>query len=105
MGDLIHHVRDALEPSQIRKTVEIYAKNLQDNFPGTSFQTMSAKLLLDMTECIAKMLNKVDARYYLFLILNAIENKFATMKQQCSNAVKLSKLYAQLSTIIWICRM
>jgi hypothetical protein len=97
LADLIHHVRDALEPPQIRKTVEVYTKNLQDNFPGTSFQTMSAKLLLNMTECIAKIPNKVDARYYLFLILNAIGNKFAAIKQQYSNAVKLSKLYAQLS--------
>ncbi len=102
LADLIHHVRDALEPPQIRKTVEVYAKNLQDNFPGTSFQTMSAKLLLNMTECIAKMPNKVDARYYLFLILNAIGNKFAAMKQQYSNAVKLSKLYAQLSIDVYL---
>lgn len=97
LADLIHHVRDALEPPQIRKIVEIYTRNLQDNFPGTSFQTMSAKLLLNMAECIAKMPNKVDARYCLIMILNAIGNKFAAMKQQYSNAVKVSKLYAQLS--------
>jgi len=97
LADLIHHVRDALEPPQIRKTVEVYIKNLQDNFPGTSFQTMSAKLLMNMAECIANMPNKVDARYYLILILNAIGNKFAAIKHQHSNAVKLSKLYAQLS--------
>jgi hypothetical protein len=97
IADLIHHVRDALKPPQIRKTVEVYTKNLQDNFPGTSFQTMSAKLLLNMAECIAKMPNKVDARYYLILILNAIGNKFASIKQQHSNAIKLSKLYAQQS--------
>ena len=103
LANLIHHVRDALDPPQIRKTVEVDTKNLQDNFPGTSFQTMSAKLLLNMTECIAKILNKVDARYYLFLILNAIGNKFAAMKQQYSNAVKLSKLYAQLSIDISPC--
>jgi transformation/transcription domain-associated protein len=97
LADLIYHVRDALKPPQIRKTVEVYTKNLQDNIPGTNFQTMSAKLLLNMAECIAKMPNKVDARYYLILFLNAIGNKFAAMKQQHSNAVKLSKLYAQLS--------
>ncbi|KAI1310066.1 FAT domain-containing protein [Xylaria venustula] len=95
LADLIHHVRDSLSPEHIRKTVEVYTKNLQDNFPGTSFQTMSAKLLLNMAECIAKLPNKVDARHYLLMILNAIGDKFAAMNRQYPNAVKLSKLYAQ----------
>ena len=97
LADLIHHVRDALEPAQIRKTVEVYTKNLQDSFPGTSFQTMSAKLLLNMAECIAKMADKADARHYLIMILDAIGDKFAAMNRQYPNAVKLSKLYAQPS--------
>ncbi|KKP04788.1 transformation/transcription domain-associated protein [Trichoderma harzianum] len=95
LADLIHHVRDSLNPEQIRKTVEVYTRNLQDNFPGTSFQTMSAKLLLNMAECIAKLPNKVDARHYLMMILNAIGDKFAAMNRQYPNAVKLSKLYHQ----------
>ncbi|KAL2136937.1 hypothetical protein VTI74DRAFT_98 [Chaetomium olivicolor] len=95
LADLIHHVRDSLSPEQIRKTVEVYTRNLQDNFPGTSFQTMSAKLLLNMAECIARMPNKVDARHYLIMILNAIGDKFAAMNRQYPNAVRLSKLYAQ----------
>lgn len=95
LADLIHHVRDSLTPMQIRKTVEVYTRNLQDNFPGTSFQTMSAKLLLNMAECIAKMDNKVDARHYLIMILNAIGDKFAAMNRQYANAVKMSKAYAK----------
>lgn len=97
LADLIHHVRDALEPGQIRKTVEVYTRNLQDSFPGTSFQTMSAKLLLNMAECIAKMPSKTDARHYLIMILNAIGDKFAAMNRQYANAVKLSKQYSQHS--------
>ncbi|KAK4137532.1 hypothetical protein BT67DRAFT_372977 [Trichocladium antarcticum] len=95
LADLIHHVRENLSPEQIRKTVEVYTRNLQDSFPGTSFQTMSAKLLLNMAECIARMPNKVDARHYLVMILNAIGDKFAAMNRQYPNAVRLSKLYAQ----------
>lgn len=95
LADLIHHVRDSLQPTQIRRTVEVYTKNLQDNFPGTSFQTMSAKLLLNLAECIAKMENKADARHYLIMILNAISDKFAAMNRQYDNAVKLSKLNSQ----------
>ncbi|KAI0120020.1 FAT domain-containing protein [Nemania sp. FL0031] len=97
LADLIHHVRDSLSPEQIRKTVEVYTKNLQDNFPGTSFQTMSAKLLLNMAECISKLPNKVDARHYLLMILNAIGDKFAAMNKQYPNAVKLSKHYGSLA--------
>lgn len=95
LADLIHHVRDQLNPHQIRKTVEVYTKNLQDSFPGTSFQTMSAKLLLNMAECIARLDNKHDARHYLIMILNAIGDKFAAMNRQFPNAQKLSKLYAE----------
>jgi transformation/transcription domain-associated protein len=95
LADLIHHVRDSLTPEQIRKTVEVYTRNLQDNLPGTSFQTMSAKLLLNMAECIARLPNKVDARHYLIMILNAIGDKFAAMNRQYPNAVKLSRQYAQ----------
>ncbi|KAK4147258.1 uncharacterized protein C8A04DRAFT_9288 [Dichotomopilus funicola] len=97
LADLIHHVRESLSPEQIRKTVEVYTRNLQDNFPGTSFQTMSAKLLLNMAEFIARLPNKVDARHYLIMILNAIGDKFAAMNRQYLNAVKLSKQYDQLA--------
>lgn len=95
VADLINHLRDTLKPHQIRKTIEVYIKNLQDDFPGTSFQSMSAKLLFSMAECAAKMPNKVDARHYLIMILDAIGDKFATLNRQYPNAVKLSKLYAQ----------
>lgn len=95
LADLIHHLRDQLGPEQIRKTVEVYTKNLQDSFPGTSFQTMSSKLLLNMAECIAKLENKADARHYLIMILNAIGDKFAAMNRQYPNAVKLSKQYSE----------
>ncbi|KAJ9663860.1 transcription-associated protein 1 [Neophaeococcomyces mojaviensis] len=97
LADLIHHVRESLNRDQIRRTIEVYTTNLHDNFPGTSFQTMSAKLLLNMAESITKLENKDDARYFLILILDAIGDKFAAMNYQYDNAVKLSKLYADKS--------
>ncbi|EXJ93628.1 transformation/transcription domain-associated protein [Capronia coronata CBS 617.96] len=97
LADLIHHVRDSLDRNQIRRTIEVYTKNLHDNFPGTSFQTMSAKLLLNMAESITKLENKEDARYFLIMILDAIGDKFAAMNYQYNNAVKLSKQYADKS--------
>ncbi|QSS58129.1 hypothetical protein I7I51_07552 [Histoplasma capsulatum] len=91
LADLIHHVRESLNRDQIRRTVEVYTKNLHDEFPGTSFQTMSAKLLLNMAERIAKLQDKQDARYFLVMILDAIGDKFAAMNHQFDNAVKLSR--------------
>ncbi|KAI9727221.1 MAG: hypothetical protein M1834_008481 [Cirrosporium novae-zelandiae] len=96
LADLLHHVREHLNTDQIRKTIEVYTKNLHDNFPGTSFQTMSAKLLLNMAESIAKKSdNKEDGRHFLVMILDAIGDKFAAMNRQYPNAVKLTKLNAQ----------
>ena len=95
LADLIHHVRERLSPPQIRRTIEVFSKNLLDEFPGTSFQTMSAKLLLNMADRIAKLENKQDARHFLIMILNAIADKFAAMNKEYPNAVKLSKAYEQ----------
>ncbi|PGH01393.1 hypothetical protein AJ79_07934 [Helicocarpus griseus UAMH5409] len=91
LADLIHHVRESLDRDQIRRTVEVYTKNLHDDFPGTSFQTMSAKLLLNMADRIAKLQDKQDARYFLIMILDAIGDKFAAMNHQFDNAVKVSR--------------
>ena len=99
LADLIHHVRDSLTRDQIRKTVEVFSRNLHDNFPGTSFQTMSAKLLLNMADSIANLKDKKDARHFLIMILSAIAEKFAAMNRQYKNAVKLSKLYEEQQTI------
>lgn len=93
LADLIHHVRDSLSKDQIRKTVELFSRNLHDNFPGTSFQTMSAKLLLNMADSIANLEDKKEGRHFLIMILDAIGEKFAAMNRQYNNAVKLSKLY------------
>ena len=95
LADLIHHVRDSLSRDQIRKTVNLFSMNLHDNFPGTSFQTMSAKLLLNMSDSIANIKDKKDARHFMIMILSAIAEKFAAMNREYKNAVKLSKVYEQ----------
>ena len=91
LADLIHHIRESLSRDQIRKTVSVFSKNLHDSFPGTSFQTMSAKLLLNLADSIASIQDKKDARHFLILILSAIGDKFADMNRQYHNSVKLSK--------------
>ncbi|GAM83910.1 hypothetical protein ANO11243_019000 [Dothideomycetidae sp. 11243] len=90
LADLVHHVRDQLTQAQIRKTIVVYAKNLHDDCPGANFQTMSAKLLFNMAECMAKIEDKRDARYYLVMVLDAVAEKFASMNREYTNAVKIS---------------
>ena len=93
LADLIHHVREKLNPNQMQRTIELFSKNMLDDFPGTSFQTMSAKLLLNMAEAISNLPNKQDSRHFLVMILRAIADKFALMNKEYPNAVKLSKLH------------
>ncbi|KAL2863263.1 histone acetyltransferase TRA1 [Aspergillus lucknowensis] len=93
LADLIHHVREHLSRDQIKRTIEVYTKNLHDDLPGTSFQTMSAKLLLNMAEKISKLEDKQEARYFLLMILDAIGDKLAAMNYQFPNIVKLHKIY------------
>ncbi|KAI4155573.1 MAG: hypothetical protein LQ340_000907 [Diploschistes diacapsis] len=92
LADLIHHVRVQLKPEQIQKTIELFSKNMLEDFPGTSFQTMSAKLLLNMADSIAGMENRKDGRHFLIMILRAIADKFALMNKEYPNAVKLSRI-------------
>jgi transformation/transcription domain-associated protein len=92
LADLIHHLRDMLNPKQIGKAIQVYIKNFHDDFPGTSFQTMSAKLLINMADCIAKVKPAADARHHFMMIFNAIADKFAAMNLQFENAVRLSNL-------------
>ena len=95
LADLIHHVRVQLKPEQVQKTIELFSKNMLEDFPGTSFQTMSAKLLLNMADSIASMENKKDGRHFLIMILRAIADKFALMNKEYPNAKKLSKLHEE----------
>ncbi|KAB8360902.1 hypothetical protein FH972_024635 [Carpinus fangiana] len=98
LADLIHHVRGQLKVQHIRATVRVYTRNLREPVPGTSYQTMSAKLLLNMAECIAKIEDKQEARYHLMAILDAVADKLAAMNRHYKNAIKLSKNFDPRST-------
>jgi len=91
LADLIHHVRDQLTPNQIRKAIVVFSKNLNDDDPGSNFQIMSAKLLFNMADCMAKVEDKQDARYFLMTVLNAVAEKCLRMNRVFDNAVKISK--------------
>lgn len=93
LADLIHHVREQLKPEQIARVVEVYVGHLTGDdgveVPGTSYQTMSAKLLLNMAECMSKIEDKKDARFLMMSVLDGIADKFAAMNRAYPNAVKV----------------
>ncbi|WPG98564.1 Hypothetical protein R9X50_00135600 [Acrodontium crateriforme] len=99
LADLIHHVREQLSAEQISRVVTVYVGHLTGDdgveVPGTSYQTMSAKLLLNMAECMSKIEEKKDARFLMMSVLNGIADKFAAMNRAYPNALKLSRQQAE----------
>ena len=91
LADLIHHVRDELTAEQIQRTIDTFSKYILEDFPGTSFQTMCAKLLLGMADAISNLPSKEDGRHFLILIMNTVASKFELMNKEYPNAVALSK--------------
>ena len=93
LADLIHQVREQLKPPQIARVVEVYVGHLTSDggveVPGASYQTMSAKLLLNMAECMSKIEDRKDARFLMMSVLNGIADRFAAMNRAYPNAVKL----------------
>lgn len=77
LADLVHHVRAELSTSQLSRTVHIYSRNMHDPSLAPSIQTMCAKLLLNVIDCIVNIQDKSQARGLLLKILDAFVSKFA----------------------------
>ncbi|KAI7902282.1 uncharacterized protein BX663DRAFT_552217 [Cokeromyces recurvatus] len=82
LADLVHHIRSELSPSQLRRTVYMYTRNLHDPTLAPSIQTMCGKLLLNLIDCIIKIPNRAEGRGLLMRILDAFAHKFATLNMQ-----------------------
>jgi transformation/transcription domain-associated protein len=54
LADLVHHVRGEMSLNQLARVVSLYARNIHDSTLPFTIQTMSAKLLLNLVEGIAK---------------------------------------------------
>ncbi|ANB14813.1 histone acetyltransferase TRA1 [Sugiyamaella lignohabitans] len=88
MADLVHHVRSELTSEQIWKTVRVYCRNMQDNTLATSFQIMSAKLLLNLVERIMKLPDSEEGRQIMVLILNAFVERFSSLNRSYAGYMK-----------------
>lgn len=82
MADLIHHVRNELSTAQIWKTVDVFGRNLHDLSLATSFQIMSAKLLLNFLDRIAQGGELTEGRAIMMSILAAFVYRIVLLNHQ-----------------------
>ncbi len=61
LADLVHHVRTELSLGQLSRVVYLFSRNIHDPSLPYNIQTMSAKLLLNLVECIARK-NETDGK-------------------------------------------
>ncbi|KAF8592382.1 hypothetical protein K439DRAFT_1323691 [Ramaria rubella] len=52
LADLVHHVRTELNPLQLGRVIHIYSCNLHNQSLNGAIQTMCAKLLMNLVECV-----------------------------------------------------
>ncbi|KAF5100851.1 hypothetical protein D0Z00_001120 [Geotrichum galactomycetum] len=68
---------------------------MQDDTLPTSFQIMSAKLLLNLVERIMKLPDKAEGRQIMVLILNAFVQRFATLNRTYDHVMESHKAFLE----------
>lgn len=72
MADLVHHIRLDLSSQMIIKVIDIYARCFHDPTLPYGIQTMSAKLLLNLMDCVNSDKIDIDLRRPLSMKILAI---------------------------------
>lgn len=62
LADLVHHVRGDLTLPQLSRVVQLFARNIHDATLPFNIQTMSAKLLLNLVEGIARKAADIEGK-------------------------------------------
>jgi transformation/transcription domain-associated protein len=80
MADLVHHIRLDLSSNMIIRVIDIYARCFHDPSLPYGIQTMSAKLLLNLMDCVNSDKIDVDLRRPLSMkILSILLRKYSRM--------------------------
>lgn len=95
VADFIHNVRDELLPAQIRATVAIYCRLLQDDLLALTVQIMLAKLLLNLVEKIMVLPNKVEGRLLFMIIIDAYAKRFDNLSRKYGYIIDKHAEYEQ----------
>ncbi|KAJ1978693.1 transcription-associated protein 1, partial [Dimargaris xerosporica] len=82
LADLVHHIRADLSPTQLARAVRMYADNLHDTTLASGIQSMSAKLLINLIDCIVAIPDKSVARQLLMQIFTTFTYKLESLSVQ-----------------------
>jgi transformation/transcription domain-associated protein len=86
LAELVHHMRLELSLPQIRRTVYMFSRNVQDASLPLSIQMTCVRLMHHLVESIFRRRNDpsqaADARANLIRILDATVSKFRTIRPQ-----------------------
>ncbi|KAJ3211873.1 hypothetical protein HDU67_004198 [Dinochytrium kinnereticum] len=87
--DLILNVRTELSRLQISRIIHIYSKNLHDSSFAPNIQTVCAKLLLNMIDCLVDPAGTTrEGRILLIRILDTYARKFTALSLSFPSIVK-----------------
>lgn len=100
IADFVHNVRTELSVEQIYQTVEIYCQTLKDETLVPTVQIMSAKLLLNLVDVIAKMDNKQQARQLFMLVIDAYCERFRMLNSQYHHIMREHKKFEKCNTAV-----
>lgn len=88
LADLVHHVRQDLSRDLIYRTIHFYTQNMHDCTLSPSIQTMCAKLLLNLIDCIMNGTDRAEVRKILVRMLDAFIAKFGALTHIIPKVVK-----------------
>ena len=94
LAELVHHVRNELNISQIGSVIYIYSRNLHDSTLPISMQTTSARLMLNLVLCMRNYPSKVVVRDLLLRIIEAYVSKLSTLRhrlKRIASSLKINK--------------
>ena len=82
MADLVHHIRLDLSSDMIIRVIDIYARCFHDPSLPYGIQTMSAKLLLNLMDCVNSDKIEIDLRRPLSMkILSILLRKYSRLSK------------------------
>lgn len=95
LADLVHHVRTELNPLQLGRVIHIYSCNLHNQSITGSIQTMCAKLLMNLVDCVIQKDTPEGAAHVLQgLLVSCIDKLGALNAMQKEVIVSAERLKA-----------
>lgn len=91
LADLVHHVRTELNPLQLGRIIHIYSCNLHNQSITGSIQTMCAKLLMNLVECVLQKDTPEGAAHVLQGLLTSCIDKLSALNAMQKDVIILEE--------------